>query len=162
GEESPQRIIAVPLTVRGRAVAVLYADSAGLDSESINLEALETLVTVAGMAVEMLSVARAAAAPKRAPLEEAAPAPTPAPAAVEAVPFEPAPQSAYVPTSEYEAAPEPAPEPAFSEAETLPSYDSQPVESGSLMDSGVAEEATTPVYEATEASSVIGEEPPAW
>jgi hypothetical protein len=28
--------------VRGRAVAVLYADSAGLDSESINLEALET------------------------------------------------------------------------------------------------------------------------
>ena len=30
GEEPPQRIVAIPLTVRGRAVAVLYADSAGL------------------------------------------------------------------------------------------------------------------------------------
>ena len=42
GEEPAQRIVAIPLAVRGRAVAVLYADSAGLDSESINLEALET------------------------------------------------------------------------------------------------------------------------
>ena len=61
GEEPPQRIVAIPLSVRGRAVAVLYADSAGLDSESINLEALETLVTVSGMAVELLSASRAAA-----------------------------------------------------------------------------------------------------
>jgi hypothetical protein len=162
GEEPPQRIVAIPLAVRGRAVAVLYADSAGLDSESINLEALETLVTVAGMAVDLLSVARAATAPKRAPVEE--PAPAPAPAAVEAVPVEPTPQSAYVPTSEYEAAPqpEPEPEPEFSGAETVPSYEAQPVESGSLMDSGVAEEATTPVYEATEASSVVVDEPQAW
>ncbi|HXQ73510.1 MAG TPA: hypothetical protein VN844_23620, partial [Pyrinomonadaceae bacterium] len=87
GEEPPQRIVAIPLVVRGRAVAVLYADSAGLDSESINLEALETLVAVAGMAVELLSVSRAAA-PKRAPVEEAAPAPVEAP--VEAAPVEPA------------------------------------------------------------------------
>ncbi len=70
GEEPAQRIVAIPLTVRGRAVAVLYADSAGLDSESINLEALETLVTVSGMAVELLSASRGA--PKRA-AEEAAP-----------------------------------------------------------------------------------------
>ena len=147
GEEPPQRIVAIPLTVRGRAVAVLYADSAGLDSESINLEALETLVTVAGMAVDLLSVARAAAAPKRAPVEEAAPAPN------EPAPTEAAPQPAYVPTSEYEEAPQAAPEPSYERDETIPTYDAQPVESGSLMDSGVAEEATTPVYEATEASS---------
>src|SRR5262249_39527360 len=38
GEEPPQRIVAIPLVVRDRAVAVLYADSAGLDSEAINLE----------------------------------------------------------------------------------------------------------------------------
>ncbi|MGH9429614.1 MAG: hypothetical protein ACRD2L_25290, partial [Terriglobia bacterium] len=43
GEEPPQRMVAIPLTVRDRTVAVLYADSAGLDSEAINLEALETL-----------------------------------------------------------------------------------------------------------------------
>src|SRR6185369_6514631 len=103
GQEPPQRIVAVPLTVRGRAVAVLYADSAGLDSESINLEALETLVTVAGMAVELLSVSRAAA-PKRAAVEEAAPASGEA-APAESAP-EPTPETSYVPTSEYEAAPQ--------------------------------------------------------
>src|SRR5688572_26441549 len=59
GEEPPQRIVAIPLNVRKRAVAVLYADSAGLDSESINLEALETLTGVSGMAVELLSVSKA-------------------------------------------------------------------------------------------------------
>src|SRR5213078_426447 len=85
GEEPPQRVISIPLTVRNRAVAVLYADSAGLDSESINLEALETLVRVSGMAVELLSVARPA--PKR--VSEPAPSSTP-----EA-------QPSYLPTSEY-------------------------------------------------------------
>jgi len=110
GEETAQRIVAIPLKVRGRAVAVLYADSAGLDSESINLEALETLVTVSGMAVELLSAARGAAAPKRA-VEEA-------PAPVEQ------PQPSYEPTSEYTPEPEPetTPEPSFSGAETIESY----------------------------------------
>jgi hypothetical protein len=55
GEEPPQRVVAIPLLVRGRTVAVLYADSAELDSEAINLEALETLVRVAAMAVELLA-----------------------------------------------------------------------------------------------------------
>ena len=64
GEDPAQRIVAIPLIVRQRAVAVLYADSAGLDSESINLEALETLVRVSGMAVELLSFAKSS--PRRA------------------------------------------------------------------------------------------------
>lgn len=76
GDEPPARIVSVPLVVRNRTVAVLYADSADLDSDAINLEALETLVRVSGMAVELL-VARAApapqsAAPQPAPVEEAA------------------------------------------------------------------------------------------
>lgn len=74
GEEPPSRIVAVPLVVRKRAVAVLYADSADLDSDAINLEALETLVRVSAMAVELLA-ARAAPAPatqSAAPVEEAA------------------------------------------------------------------------------------------
>ena len=110
GEEPAQRIVSIPLVVRGRAVAVLYADSAALDSESINLEALETLVAVAGMAVELLSASRGAAtAPKR--VAEEAPAPAPEPS--------------YEPASEY-AEPAAAPvEPAFSGAETIESY--QPV-----------------------------------
>ena len=56
GDDPPARIVSVPLVVRDRTVAVLYADSANLDSEAINLEALETLVRVAGMAVELLAV----------------------------------------------------------------------------------------------------------
>lgn len=116
GEEPPQRIVAIPLTVRGKAVAVLYADSAGLDSESINLEALETLVAMSSMAVELLSVSRgAAAAPKRV---EEAPAPAP----------EPEPEPAYAPAAEYHAAPEPvAEEASFSGAETIESYQPEPV-----------------------------------
>jgi hypothetical protein len=113
GEEPAQRIVSIPLVARGRAVAVLYADSAGLDSESINLEALETLVAVSGMAVELLSAARGAA-PKRAAEEAPAPAPEPEPA------YEPAMEYAPEP-------PAPTPEPSFSGADTIQSYEPEPV-----------------------------------
>ena len=147
GEEPPQRIVAVPLSVRGKAVAVLYADSAALDSEAINLEALETLVTVSAMAVELLSVARTAGAAKR-PVEEAAP-PAPAP--------EPEPaQPTYTPASEYhEPAPEPEPEPSFSGAETIENYYGAPVESESLAEA-------TPVEEANDGFESPGEPTAAW
>jgi len=162
GEEQPQRIVAMPLKARGRAVAVLYADSAGLDSESINLEALETLVAVSGMAVELLSASRAgasAAAPKKA-VEEA-------PAPVEE------PQSSYEPASEYSEAPvataEPEPEPAFSGAETIESYQPAPervsAEPSSFIEpvsadepAGVFEDSPAPA----EQPISMGEEPPAW
>ena len=101
GDEPPARIVAVPLVVRKRSVAVLYADSAELDADAINLEALETLVRVAGMAVELL-VARAAPA---AQPTVAQPGPEPAPAEVASV--EPAPVSepsytSYAPVAEYD------------------------------------------------------------
>ncbi len=73
GEEPPARLVALPLVVRDRAVAVFYADSAELDADAINLEALETLVRVAGMAVELLAARSAPAkqAPGPASVEEA-------------------------------------------------------------------------------------------
>lgn len=74
GDEPPARIVALPLVVRKKSAAVLYADSADLDSEAINLEALETLVRVSGMAVELLasrSAAAAQSAPQPAPVAEA-------------------------------------------------------------------------------------------
>ena len=77
GGEPPQRIVAVPLIAREKAVAVLYADSAGQDADAVNLEAIETLVRVAGMAVELLASRRAPAEAGAAP-PAAAPAP-PAP-----------------------------------------------------------------------------------
>jgi hypothetical protein len=115
GEEPPQRIVAIPLVVRQRTVAVLYADSAALDSEAINLEALETLVKVSAMAVELLA-ARTAPAKRHEP----APAPETTPAQDTS--------SAYVPAREYEApAPEPsvAP-PAFVEPQQEPQDWSEP------------------------------------
>lgn len=75
GEEPPQRMAAIPLIARGKAVAVLYADSAALESDAINLEALETLVRAAGMAVELLAVARPA--PAKRPAARIQPTPRP-------------------------------------------------------------------------------------
>jgi len=73
GGEPPERIVAVPLVVREKSVAVLYADSAALDSDALNLEALETLVRVASMAVELLSAGRAAPAKEAGKAERSAP-----------------------------------------------------------------------------------------
>ena len=129
GEEPAQRTVAIPLVVRGRAVAVLYADSAGLDSESINLEALETLVTVSGMAVELLSVSRTATAPKKAVEEVAAPAPAPEPS------YEPASEYTEAPAvAEYAEPAEITPEPSFSGVDTIQSYEPVPAEPESLIE----------------------------
>jgi hypothetical protein len=168
GEEPAQRIIAIPLVVRGRAVAVLYADSAGLDSESINLEALETLVRVSGMAVELLSVTRPV--PKRA--AEVEPAPEPAPVE-ESTP-------SYTPTSEYDEIQYAAPEPTvpheerYAGADTIetpfvhteplaeepPILAAEPVveEAPAVEETPFVAEAPAPVEEV----APIGEEPPAW
>jgi hypothetical protein len=155
GEEPAQRVVAIPLKVRGRAVAVLYADSAGLDSESINLEALETLVTVSGMAVDLLSAARgAAAAPKKA-VEEA---PAPAPVA------EPEPEPSYEPTSEYAEPAVSAPETSFSD--TIRSYEPEPVapEPASFVEPEVASEPAGVFEDSSSAVEPppVAEEPPAW
>lgn len=50
----PDRMCAIPLVARGKAVAVLYADH-GNDRAQLHLDALETLVRVAGMTVELIA-----------------------------------------------------------------------------------------------------------
>jgi len=126
GDEPPQRIVAIPLRVRNRAVAVLYADSAGLDAESINLEALETLVSFAGLAVELLSKSKAA--PRRE--ERSAPAEAPA---------------AYTPEREYQ---EPA-EPESSEGmvDTLRTSYVQAEPEPAIEEAPIAEDITHPTGE---------------
>lgn len=116
GEEAPERVVAVPLTVRNKTVAVLYADSAGLDGEAIKLEALETLVRVAGMAVEMLRLSRSAAArPAPEPEQHVAPAQEPEPEPAPEPPTEAVETSTYTPTVEYS-------EPGQQIAEPEPDY----------------------------------------
>ena len=88
GFENASQMVAIPLTVRGRGVAVLYAD-AGSGDTAVNTDALETLVRVAGLTVELQAAgqgvkAQPAAAPQ---VEEAAAEP-----AVEQVAYAPAPE----------------------------------------------------------------------
>jgi hypothetical protein len=61
GFGQPDRMYAIPLIVRERAVAVLYADY-GNEGINVNVEALETLVQVAGLTVEISASARSAKA----------------------------------------------------------------------------------------------------
>ncbi|HQZ82304.1 MAG TPA: hypothetical protein PLR83_03725 [Pyrinomonadaceae bacterium] len=56
----PDRMYAIPLVARGRGVAVLYADY-GIEGVNVNLDALETLVKIAGLTVELLASARQSA-----------------------------------------------------------------------------------------------------
>lgn len=134
GDDPPSRIVALPLVVRDRGVAVLYADSAELDADAINLEALETLVSVAGMAVELLAArsapAKQAAAP--APAEETPVQETQTETQTETTrSYEP---PAYTPVAEYdelspvveESAPVPEEIAAEYEAEPEPAIEAPP------------------------------------
>jgi len=137
----PQSVAALPLVVRGKVVAVLYADAASTDPNAINLDALELLVRVAGMAVDLISGPRPAPEPQVSASETASVAPpavaeAEAPEAIEAehvYEAEPSyspevePQAAEVVAESefddvYEVAAEPAPEVvAESEVEVAPS-----------------------------------------
>jgi len=104
-----QQLAALPLTVRGKVVAVLYADSAWPHQDAIQLDALDVLTQVASMAVELASPRAARPAQAATPAVEAAPPAEAAPAA----PPETAPaereqpeQPSYVPQVEAQAAPQ--------------------------------------------------------
>ena len=69
---TPDRMYAIPLVARGRGVAVLYADY-GTDGIKLQPEALETLVRVAGLTVE-LAAAGVQPVPAAPPVVKSAPA----------------------------------------------------------------------------------------
>jgi hypothetical protein len=62
---NPQQMMAFPLIARGRGVAVLYVDS-GDGQGDINRDALETIIKVAGLTVELLASTQTAAEENRA------------------------------------------------------------------------------------------------
>jgi hypothetical protein len=140
GSDPPQRMVAIPLIAMDRPAAVLYADSAALDTDAINLEALETLVRVAGMAVELLvgsarhhapqpqpSAAESAVAATTPPTAEPESAPQPQEEAAAAPPREQAwaEETGETPTMVAEA---PVSEDASGTGYAEPSGDSTPVE----------------------------------
>jgi hypothetical protein len=165
GGEPPHRMVAVPLVARDKAVAVLYADSAGQDADAVNLEALETLVRVAGMAVELLAARQRAPGsdarptspqPTRAPAppsEESAPVP-----AREAQPtgFEPQATGFEPQTTEASAAAEPQPAADESDAGAEASDQSQPAASSAPQteaSTAFAASESAPATQATESGA---------
>lgn len=134
---SPQVIVAIPLTVRGKVVAVLYADSASSDPDAINLDALDVLVRVAAMAVNLVSVHRAAPEPRpETTAIKAEPAPEPAAEVestyapqIEAQVAEPESQPVPTETAEVAAAVEVTPEEisAAPEAEAAAEQPAEPI-----------------------------------
>jgi hypothetical protein len=58
---APAVVAAVPLVVRGKVVAVLYADSPSTDRGAMDLDAVELLTRVASMAVNLVSIQRTSA-----------------------------------------------------------------------------------------------------
>jgi len=118
----PHFASAIPLTVRGKVVAVLYADSASADANAINSDALEVLARVAAMAVGLASLQRAAPAKTESPAVSR-PAEAAAPTEAAAPGTAPEPESTYTPQVEprtVEAAPQAA------EAEATPAATAPP------------------------------------
>jgi hypothetical protein len=102
----PQSVAAVPLAARGKVVAVLYADATSTDPNAINLDALELLARVAGMAVDLISGPRPAPETQVSESETASVA-QPAVAETEAVPEGVEAEQAYESEPSYEPEVEP-------------------------------------------------------
>ena len=96
-DSSVAQAIALPLVIRGKAAAVLYADS-GSGESPMNLDALESLMHVTSMAIELLPVRRnQPAAPAAAPPTPATTPSVPQPESVQARPFAYKPEPDEVP-----------------------------------------------------------------
>jgi GAF domain-containing protein len=84
GRIHPQRVLSVPLKVRGKTAALIYADSAERGEVATNVEAIELLAHTAGLVVELVSL-RARMTEAAQPAKQPAPAPAPPTPAAEPV-----------------------------------------------------------------------------
>ncbi len=148
GNIRPQRVLAVPLKVRGKSAAVVYADSADHGEEATNVEAIELLVHTTGLVVELVSLrARMAegaqAAGKQAPAQArpAAPAPV-APTPVAPTPVAPTPPAQPAVPEPYVSAALPPPSAPLPQAQPEPPANVQPQPASS----GDAPESPAPTY----------------
>lgn len=101
GRVNPQRVLAVPLKVRSKTAALIYADSADSGEVATNVEAIELLSHTAGLVVELVSL--------RARTSEGAPQPKPAAAPEQAAKPAPVPPVTAAPVRTEEVRPVPQP-----------------------------------------------------
>lgn len=165
----PQLVNAIPLIVRGKVVAVLYADSASSEEGAINADALEVLARVAGMAVNLISIHRAQPAPQTEAVPQSVEAAPPVAAP------EPPPEPTYSPHVEpqtVEAVAEPAPveaegeptqeiEPVGAEQIAEPAADAEPRAAETMVTEPVTEPAATEPPPADTAPASPSDEAPA-
>jgi len=150
-----QIAVAVPLVVRGKVVAVLYADSPSSDSSAINVEALELLGRISGMAVNLLAGARPVQT--SVPREAATAAPSPTEPPVETVDHV-APQE-----PEHDVQPEPsyAPQIESQTAETSPTAEALETSAQAVQPEAEVEQETAAVSTPVESQPPPSEQPPA-
>ena len=139
----PETAVAIPLVVRGRAAAVLYADpgpTTGMDSvTNLNISALETLMRVAGMAIELLPNRRGEPSPPVARGTTPLPRPisTPSPSETPATP------PATPPATEVVRTTKPSPDPAVSDSgavEVEPAWKSEEPSTATKFEPAIAEQ----------------------
>jgi len=119
GKIHPKRVLTVPLKVRSKTAALIYADSAERGEVAINVEAIELLAHTAGLVVELVSL--------RSRMTEAVqPAKQPAPAAPPPAPQVPAVEPVVATSAGFRAAPLPQTHSA------QPEFSAQPEPSGDL------------------------------
>jgi len=161
---NPQTVAAVPLVVRGRVVAILYADSVSSDPNSLNVDALALLARVAAMAVNIAAAPRVPEKPSESgAVASAAESETAAPATpIEAPPVAAGPT--YTPEVEpqsIEVMAQPAAEAVPVEPETEvaaePAVEEPPVSAAA---EAVAEETAEPAVEAVAVEAETQAEPP--
>ena len=78
GKIRPERILTVPLKVRSKTAALIYADSAERGEVATNVEAIELLAYTAGLVVELVSLRSRMSEAAQAPKQTAATPPPPA------------------------------------------------------------------------------------
>jgi hypothetical protein len=120
GFKSPSNMRSIPLVARGRGVAALYVDG-GMSDRPVNIEALEMLVRVAGLTVELLASNQAARpAAEATQVQPAAPQQT----------YQPEPEpTVAAPVETEEQWQQPEPEPNFvAEPETAPAWNAAEAE----------------------------------
>ena len=86
GRTHPQRVLTVPLKVRGKTAALVYADSADRGEVATNVEAIELLAHTAGLVVELVSLRARMTESAQAARQPATPAPAEQPAEQPAAP----------------------------------------------------------------------------
>jgi hypothetical protein len=124
GKIHPERVLTVPLMVRGKTAALIYADSAERGEVATNVEAIELLAHTAGLVVELVSLrARMSEAAQQPAKQQAAPAPVTAP---------PPPAPAAPPVVEPVAADSDTGSGALPQTHSVPGLDTQPEHSGEL------------------------------